>query len=226
MKKRSAWLSLMLLLPAPSIGVLFGMVLFPGSAFGRGVYIFSKVWILLFPVLWFWLTERKLPMPGKTAAGGFRMGWITGVGISLFVVTAGWLAGRDLIDGDYFREMMAGVGLGRKGVYIGAALYWICVNSILEEYVWRWFTVRQFASLLHPLAAITASALGFTLHHIVAMQIYFSWPVVWGCGAGIFIGGLLWSWMFVRYKTIWPGWLSHALVDVAVFGTGYYLIFG
>ena len=31
--------------------------------------------------------------------------------------------------------------------------------------------------------------------------------------------------MFVRYKTIWPGWLSHALVDIAVFGIGYWLIF-
>ncbi len=33
------------------------------------------------------------------------------------------------------------------------------------------------------------------------------------------------SLMFMRYNTIWPGWLSHALVDIAVFGTGYVLIF-
>jgi len=56
--------------------------------------------------------------------------------------------------------------------------------------------------------------------------VYFSWPVTSACGAGILFGGLLWSWMFIRYGTIWPGWVPHALVDAAVFGIGYVLIFG
>jgi membrane protease YdiL (CAAX protease family) len=145
--------------------------------------------------------------------------------ISGFVLGAAVLMGQNFIDGDFFREMMTQAGLNRKTVYVGAMLYWVFVNSILEEYVWRWFVVRQFSSLLKPTGAIMLSALGFTLHHILAMQVYFSWPLTLACSFFIFIGGTWWSWMFLRYKTIWPGWVSHALVDIAVFGYGYLLIF-
>jgi membrane protease YdiL (CAAX protease family) len=223
--KKHAFISLLLLIPAPSVGVLFGMILFPDSSIGRGVFIFSKIWMIALPALWFFLMEGGLPRLEKTAAGGYRMGWVSGVVISAFIVGAALLLSRQMIDGGFFKEMMAKVGLDRKNVYIGAALYWVCVNSVLEEYVWRWFVVRQFETLLTRFAGIFAAALGFTLHHFLAMQVYFSPLVAAICSFFIFIGGVWWSWMYVRYKTIWPGWLSHALVDVAVFGTGYYLIF-
>ena len=44
--------------------------------------------------------------------------------------------------------------------------------------------------------------------------------------AVLFAGGVAWSWLYVRYGSIWPGYLSHAIVDVAVFGTGAALLFG
>lgn len=226
MTKRKAWISLLLLIPAPSIGVLFGMILFPGTALGKGLFGLTKLWMLVFPALWFFFAEGGSFPRGKTQAGGYRMGLLTGTVISAFVVGAALLLSRTMIDGGFFKEMMATVGLDSRAVYIGAVVYWVCINSILEEYVWRWFTVRQFATLFHPTGAIVASALGFTLHHLLAMLVYFSWPVAVLCSFFIFIGGLVWSWMFIRYKTIWPGWLSHALVDIAVFGTGYVLLFG
>lgn len=223
--KRHALISLLLLIPAPSIGVFFGMVLFPDSMIGKGVFILSKLWILTLPALWFFLVERERFPRGETQAGGFRMGWISGLVISIFVAGAALLLGRQWIDGDFFRTMIAEVGLDRKSVYLWAAAYWVLVNSVLEEYVWRWFVVRQFGKLFHPTGAVLASGLSFTLHHFLAMQVYFS-PLVAGlCSLFIFIGGVWWSWMFVRYKTIWPGWLSHALVDIAVFSVGYTLIF-
>jgi membrane protease YdiL (CAAX protease family) len=226
MTKRKVWISLLLLIPAPSVGVLFGMILFPGTALWKGLFGLTKFWMLLLPTLWFIFAEGGKFPRGKTQPGGYRMGLLTGAVISAFVVGAALLLSRTLIDGDFFRDMMSNIGLKDRTVYIGAMIYWICINSILEEYVWRWFTVRQFSAIFRPTGAIVASALGFSLHHLLAMQVYFSWPVAAICSFFIFIGGLVWSWMFVRYKTIWPGWLSHALVDIAVFGTGYILIFG
>jgi membrane protease YdiL (CAAX protease family) len=176
-------------------------------------------------VVWIFCIEKKRPERKKTEAGGFKIGLISGLAISGFVLGAAVLMGKNFIDGDFFREMMTQAGLNRKTVYVGAMLYWVFVNSILEEYVWRWFVVRQFSSLFKPTGAIVLSALGFTLHHILAMQVYFSWPLTLVCSFFIFIGGTWWSWMFLRYKTIWPGWVSHALVDIAVFGYGYLLIF-
>ena len=51
--------------------------------------------------------------------------------------------------------------------------------------------------------------------------------VPWGEGfRGIFIGGTVWSGLYLRYRSIWPGYASHAIVDVAVFGIGWWVIFG
>ncbi len=222
--KRHAFISLLLLIPAPSIGVLFGMVLFPDSSLGKGVFLFSKIWLLLLPALWlFFLEGHKMPR-SHTQPGGFRMGWISGLFISAFII-GGAVLGRQWIDRDFFREMMAQIGLDNRVLYLWGAAYWVLVNSVLEEYVWRWFVVRQFSKLFHPTGAVLASGLGFTVHHFIAMQVYFSPAIAALCTFFIFIGGVWWSWMFVRYRTIWPGWLSHALVDITVFGVGYVLIF-
>ncbi|VGO17134.1 hypothetical protein PDESU_05729 [Pontiella desulfatans] len=224
--RRRAVISLLLLVPAPSVGVLFGMMLYPDAAIGRAVFMFSKVWLLLFPAVWFLGVDRHLPAKGKTDPGGYKMGLGSGLFISVFVAGSACLLGTQWIDGDFFKEMMKEVGLDHKPLYLGAAAYWILINSVLEEYVWRWFVVRQFEKVLSRMGGIVASAICFTIHHYLAMQLYFSSTVAAICSFFIFIGGVWWSWMFVRYKTIWPGWLSHALVDIAVFGTGYWLIFG
>jgi membrane protease YdiL (CAAX protease family) len=43
---------------------------------------------------------------------------------------------------------------------------------------------------------------------------------------GVFIGGAVWSWLYLRYRSVWPCYLSHALADAAIFIIGYRLIFG
>jgi membrane protease YdiL (CAAX protease family) len=41
----------------------------------------------------------------------------------------------------------------------------------------------------------------------------------------VFIGGCVWSWCFLRFRSIWPGYVSHVIVDVAVFAVGYLILF-
>jgi hypothetical protein len=43
---------------------------------------------------------------------------------------------------------------------------------------------------------------------------------------GVFLGGAAWSWLYLRYRSIWPGYVSHAIADAAIFIIGYRLIFG
>ena len=99
-------------------------------------------------------------------------------------------------------------------------------NSLLEEYVWRWFAVGQCARLMRPAAAVGVGAAAFALHHVLALQVYLSWPLALLCAGGVFAGGVLWGGMFLRYRSVGPVWLSHGLVDAAVFGSGYVLLFG
>ena len=71
-----------------------------------------------------------------------------------------------------------------------------------------------------------ASACGFTLHHIFALWAQFDWRVTALASLGVFVGGLLWSWLYLRYRSVWPCWVSHAIVDVPIFVIGWWLIFG
>jgi membrane protease YdiL (CAAX protease family) len=72
---------------------------------------------------------------------------------------------------------------------------------------------------------VLASALGFTLHHIIALAGQFP-PVVTVLGsAGVFFGGAMWSWLYLRYRSVWPCYVSHAIVDLPIFILGYYLVF-
>ena len=75
-------------------------------------------------------------------------------------------------------------------------------------------------------AAVVASAACFTLHHVIALQVYFAPLAVVLCSIGVFIGGAVWSAMYMRYRSVWPGFVSHAVVDLCIFGLGAWMIFG
>ena len=110
---------------------------------------------------------------------------------------------------------------------IAGMIYWIFFNSLLEEYVFRWFvTIKSIELLGNEARAIVFSAILFTLHHAIALH-YFGfvwWQTVMAC-LGLLSAAAFWSWLYVRYGSVWVCWFSHAICDVAVFGIGYMIIF-
>ena len=34
---------------------------------------------------------------------------------------------------------------------------------------------------------------------------------------GVYIGGIMWSWLYLRYRSIWVPFISHAIVDIMMF---------
>jgi membrane protease YdiL (CAAX protease family) len=219
-KRRKAWLALALLVPVPSLSVLAGMVLWPGSVAGKMLFAGGKVWILALPVLWLKYVDRGSFSLSPARKGGFGIGLLSGVGVSALVLLAWFVLGRGLVDEAVFAGKMKEIGLGSMPVYLACAAYWILVNSVLEEYVWRWFVYDKCATLVRPAAAVALSALFFALHHFLALQAFISLPIALLCSVGVFIGGAVWSFLYERYESIWPGYLSHAVVDVCIFGIG------
>jgi len=223
---RRAVLALLLSVPAPSLGVLAGMFLFPGTPLGAALFLLSKVWYFGFPVLWHRFVDRQPLSLSAARAGGFGMGWLTGLGISGAILLVIFLFGDRLLEPGGLVKRLQEVGLGTPGMYLAGALYWIAVNSVLEEYAWRWFCYRQCRALLPGPIAVALSALFFTLHHLLALLALTPPPTAIVCSIGVFTGALIWSAMYARYRSIWPGYLSHALVDIAIFGIGASVAFG
>jgi membrane protease YdiL (CAAX protease family) len=43
---------------------------------------------------------------------------------------------------------------------------------------------------------------------------------------GVFVGGSIFSWVYVTYRSVWVAWITHALADVAIFAIAWHLVIG
>lgn len=135
------------------------------------------------------------------------------------------LLARGGLDPNTMRALLNKAGLTTPARYLSLAAYWIVVNSLMEEYVFRWFVFRQCERLISTHWAMIATALIFTLHHTVALAAYLPWHFNVLSSLGIFAAGLTWSLLYARYRNIWPAYASHALADIGVFAVGYVFCF-
>ena len=200
------------------------MIQFPGTKLGAALFFAAKVWILIVPALWHFAIRCQDTQSLRPARNGLGAGLVTGLAICAGIVVAYLALGSLMLDPELFRAKMKDVGMSHRGVFLGLAAYWILVNSLLEEYVWRWFVTQQWQALVRPKAAVILSAACFTLHHIVVTKVYLPWATVLIVNGGVFTGGLIWSWLFARYRSIWPGYASHILADLAIFAIGYSML--
>ena len=213
--------------PAPTIGALAAMVFLPGTLPGQSIYTLSKLWLGAFPLFWRLRIERE---PISWSPLRERSGWIVGVVSGLLisaVIVIAWFVARasNLIDPATIREAAIENGIGTPLRYVAFSFYIICINSLLEEYFWRWFVVRRCEDLVRRgwMAAVLSAFL-FTLHHIIALKVQMDWLPTILASVGILFGGVIWSAMYVRYRSIWPAYLSHAIVDLAFLIIGYFII--
>ena len=222
--RQRALIALLLIAPVPSIGVIVAMVAAPGPV-GHAFFLAAKVWLVVFPAAWYLLVEKGQASWSPPRRGGLGVGLISGIGIAAAIVLGSWLFGVQNMDLSFLQAEVRQMGLDDRLSYLVGASAWTFANSLVEEYLYRWFIFRQCEELLKGPAAIIASALIFTVHHVIAVSQYLDPVYAVLASVGVFIGGALWSWLYMRYRSIWPGWLSHVFADLAVFGVGYWLLF-
>lgn len=223
--RRRALVALLLLAPVPSLSVVVAMIVAPGPI-GKTLFLIGKIWLLVFPAAWYLIVEKGKPSWSAPRRGGLAAGTVSGVVLAVFIVGGAWLVGVQTMDLSAMRTAVQKMGLDSALPYIAAAVGWTFVNSLMEEYVYRWFVFRQCERLVNPGFAVIASAAIFTAHHVIAVSRYLDPTLTVLASAGVFAGGLVWSWLYQRYRSIWPCWISHVLADAAVFGIGWYLLFG
>src|SRR5262249_51499854 len=117
------------------------------------------------------------------------------------------------------RDKIAGLGFDSPLLFLTLAIFYSIVHSLLEEYYWRWFVFGQLR-LLTPLPqAIAVSSLGFMAHHVCVVSVYFGWfsPESIALSLAVAVGGALWAWLYQRTGNLVGPWISHALVDAAIF---------
>jgi len=211
----------------PTISILFTLSYNDDEFVSQAFFFTCKLWLLVAPAYWFIRIEGNRPSWSLPDPQGLKLGAVTGILMSAIIVSM-WVLFGDTIDTDAMIAEMETTGLTDIRIYVAGMLYWIFLNSMLEEYVFRWFvTVKGIEILGSETRAIALSACLFTLHHTIALHFFgFIWWQTIMASFGLLSAAAIWSWLYIRHRSIWVCWLSHAICDVAVFGIGYLIIFG
>ena len=221
-------LALLLLIPIPSLGVLANGILAESSTpflvvIGLTIWVLCKVWIFVFPLIWHvQIDGGKSGFSPLSEGSGFRP-WLEGLGLGValslaLVIT--YLIVEPYLDIKLLGASIRATGLDSWSMVIPAILFWVFINSIVEEYVYRWFITEQALTIFNgnPIKSATISILSFTLHHVVAVALIAPLWAALLTGSAVGLGGMAFSWLYYRHGSIWPAWICHAVLDIVVFG--------
>lgn len=157
---------------------------------------------------------------------GFALPTVVAIGVvgGLWLLPAGYLdvAGRAI------REKIVQYGITTPWRYALLGVFYSVIHSYLEEYYWRWFAFRQLRRLSPLAPAAIISGIAFAAHHALVLGLFFGWgsPLAWLAGGSVAVGGAFWAWLYDRSRRLWIAWLSHMVIDIGVFGMGYWMILG
>ena len=224
-ERRRALIALALMAPVPTLGTAAAMIFIPGPV-GQALFMAAKIWLIAFPAFWYLAVEHGKPSWSPPRDGGLGVGLLTGLIAGAAIVAAAWLFGVFDMEMAELAGEVDEMGLTTPRAYLLGALGWTFVNSLMEEYVYRWFVFSECERLMPRFLAVLASAAVFTAHHVVALSTYLPIHLNALASFGVFLGGVIWAMLYSRYRSIWPGWVSHIVADIAVFAVGWELLFG
>lgn len=212
----------------PFIASLLYFVLFSEYAFSRIIYGGTKLFTLVWPIAAFLLIYKtrlpKLNLRDSIHPKAIPFGLLVGFGI------AGLMFGlMQTPIGAVVQE--GGANIAQKTTELGVldhfwtfAIFISIFHSLLEEYFWRWFVFGRLRQLLSFWPAHLLGGAAFAAHHIV-ITTQFS-PSAWGVffGSMVGVGGVIFSLLYERQKTLAGAWVAHMAVDFGIMAIGHNVI--
>ena len=225
-QKNLALLGLILVGIAPTVSVVTGFA-FKAGVLAIVVFIFTKVWIFGLPAFWHLRIDKNVFSRSPALNGGWAVSAGLGIVMAVVIMLAYVLLGDTLVSNDDLIEILDPFGLTTPWKLMLAILFWVFINSVLEEFVFRWFITSKIEQLVSgKWLPILLSAGVFTLHHTIALAFFIDPLGNFLASLGVFIGGVIFSWIYIEYRSIWVAWVAHAIADVAVFAIAWQMVVG
>ncbi|MBI2948166.1 MAG: CPBP family intramembrane metalloprotease [Verrucomicrobia bacterium] len=227
---RKTWLVVLPAMTLPFLASLFYFVFWSEQILARWLYGFTKLFTLVWPVIAVLLiTKADLPrfkLSDELHRRALPWGILAGIGIIgvMWIIMLTPL--REMILGCAPRIRSKAQALGMLDYYWTFGLFLSLIHSLLEEYYWRWFVYGQLRRVVGNGFAHVLAGVSFAAHHLVVTTQYF--PPVWGVvfGALTGAGGILWSVLYEKQRTLAGAWICHVLVDLGILSIGHKLLFG
>lgn len=194
------------------------------------VYGLVKVVQFALPVVWVRAVQRGRISFRPNGMQGVAVGLAFGavVAAAMYSLYAGWLKSSPILAEatPEIREKVADFGIDNTWKYAALGVFYSVCHSFLEEYYWRWFVFGQLRSWVSVWGAVLVSSLGFMAHHVLVLGKYFGFddPITYIFSACVATGGAVWAWLYDRTGSLLGPWLSHLLVDAAIFAIGFSLV--
>ncbi len=223
-------LGISLVLPTLVTWVYFILLDGAPASLQQGAYSIGKAVQFALPVVWVCLVQRDRQKLNRSSTWSLITGVLFGLVVAFAMATIYFaiLKPSGLFDGPaaQVRAKVESFGASSPIKFLLLAVFYSAIHSLLEEYYWRWFVFGQLSRVCRPPTAIAVSSIGFAAHHVLVLQLYFGWlsPLTWLCTLGIIIGGAFWAWLYRTSNSLIAPWLSHALIDAAIFAIGYQVL--
>lgn len=196
----------------------------------RAIFSVVKVVQFALPIVWVLAVQRGRVTLRPTGGQGIAFGLLFGalVAGAMFALYFGVLQGSSMLSAALpeIRGKVAGFGINSAWKFAVMGAFYSLIHSLLEEYYWRWFVFGQLKQWTPVGAAAVISGLGFMAHHILVLGKYFGFasPATYALAACIAVGGIIWALLYHRTGSLIGPWLSHMLVDAAIFAIGYHIV--
>ena len=198
-------------------------------AIQQGSYAIGKSIQFLLPVAWVWYASRHR-IGWRIKTNGLWIPILFGViaAAAMLALYQWGLKGTDRFEGPAaaIQEKVSGMALDSVVRFAALGIFYSLVHSFLEEYYWRWFVFIELRKLCSLPVSILISSIGFMAHHVIVLAIYFGWTsfLTYFFSFSVGVGGAVWAYCYNRNGSLVGPWISHLLVDAAIFLIGFDIV--
>jgi membrane protease YdiL (CAAX protease family) len=196
------------------------------------VYGGGKIVQFAFPLVWVLAVRRRrlgLRWPGWRGLPE-SIAFAALVVAAMLLLYHGWLdpAGHMDASKQAIGDVLDRFEVHTAARYLAMGAFVSVLNSLLEEYYWRWFVFGELRRWVPLWAAVLVSGLGFMAHHVLLLGRYFGGLTAETVlfSLAVAAGGAVWAWIYHRSGSLLGPWLSHMLVDTGIFLVGYQMLSG
>jgi uncharacterized protein len=174
--------------------------------------------MVIFPICWQRFVERQQIEFNLTKSGsGLWVGIILGLGMFGMILGSYYAIGQHWLNLTDIRARVDRMQMNVPLMIFGFGTFQTLINSLIEEYVWRWFVYQKCELLVGKQVAVWLSAFFFTLHHVILLIAYCNDLKLVAIGTiAVFLAGVIWARCFAIYRSLVPSYVSHLAADLAL----------